>query len=184
MVSLFKVDEWPLAATELYVEHAEALSACLTRRFPSLDPAAIYDAVVGAVLDIGLRIDELDAPDDLYGLLFVAALRKLLCFLRSQASRHGRERETGRKSVVQRQAATREQWEQLAGRELLERVFRTIPQNDEERVVLELWGASFQEIASALGWQNLPEEEQRQRVKTVRNRVGKRLERFVEELNG
>src|SRR5438128_1540036 len=107
MANIFDLKEWPTAATHLYERYAPALSAQLRRNFVSCDSALVYDAVIEAVLDIALKLDQLDTPDDLHGLLFVAALRKLLGFLRSEGSRRCREREKGNASVAERQTAAR-----------------------------------------------------------------------------
>jgi DNA-directed RNA polymerase specialized sigma24 family protein len=181
MANLFDLTEWPTVATHLYEKYASMLSERICRRFPKFDPAQIYDAVIGAVLDVALKIDQLDNTDDLGGLLSVAAVRKLLGSHRSEQARQGREEKKGKQSVAQHQSAARKERDQLADREMLERIFAAVPNNDEELVVLEHWGESYQEIARALGWQDLPDPEQKRRVKTIRDRLGKRLARFLEE---
>jgi DNA-directed RNA polymerase specialized sigma24 family protein len=181
MASILELDEWPTPATYLYEKYAEALQRQLRRRFQSTDADLIYDAVIAAILDIALKFDRLKAPENLRGLLFVAALRKLLASLRSETSRQLREAKTGNETVVKQQAATREQWQTLADAEILERAFKTVPENEDERLVLEHWGADFQEIAFVLGWKDLPEADQYKRVKTLRDRLGQRLRRLIED---
>jgi DNA-directed RNA polymerase specialized sigma24 family protein len=184
MVNIYALDEWPTAATHLYEQYAVPLAEHLSRRFPESwrqDPSLIYDAVLSAVLDIALKLDELDSPEDLHGLLYVTAARKLLAVLRGEGSRRCREKETGAEFVARRQDTAREEWEGLADIELLERILNTIPENDEEVLVLRHWGADFQEIADALGWKEIGRSEQRRRVKVVRDRLAKRLKRFLED---
>ncbi|HEV3449193.1 MAG TPA: hypothetical protein VG099_31440 [Gemmataceae bacterium] len=181
MASFFKLHEWPTVATHLYEKHADALARQLRGRLPRTDPDRVYDAVVSAILDIALKLDQLDAPDDLHGLLFVAALRKLRDCLRSETSRQLRQEKKGKESVAAQQGTTREPWESAADAEILERAFKTVPENDDERLVLEHWGADFREVAAALGWQGLPKAEQYKRVKTLRDRLWQRLRRLIED---
>jgi hypothetical protein len=181
MASILELKEWPTPATYLYEEHADALQRQLRRRFPSADQDLIYDAVIGAILDVALKFDRLKAQDDLHGLLWVAAFRNLMGSLRSDKARQLREAKKGNETVVEHQAAARKQRETLGDAEILERAFKTVPENVEERLVLEHWGADFQEIALALGWKDLPEAEQYKRVKTLRDRLGQRLRRLIED---
>jgi hypothetical protein len=181
MASIFDLNEWPTPATYLYEEYASMLSERLRRRFPHFDSEWIHDAVINAILDISLKIDQLDNPDDLGGLLSVAAWRKLMESARSEQARRCRQEKKGRELVVQQQAAAREEWETVADKESLQRILAQVPQNGEERTVLEHWSEGYHEIACALGWQDVPEPEQRSRVKTIRDRLAQRLKRFLEE---
>ena len=91
MARIFDLIEWPTPATHLYEKYASALSGRLRTRFPRFDPAWTHDAVIGAVLDIALKIEQVDNPDDLGGLLTVVATRKLLEIYRSEQARHCRK---------------------------------------------------------------------------------------------
>jgi len=181
MTSIFQLHEWPTVATDLYEDYANALARQLRGRFPATDPDLVYEAVISGILAIAPKFDQLEAQDDLRGLLFVAGLRKLKDCLRSEKARRLREVKKGNQAVAERQAATRQPWETVADAEILERAFKTVPENEQERLVLEHWGADFRDVAVALGWQSLPETEQYQRVKTLRDRLGKRLQRLIED---
>jgi DNA-directed RNA polymerase specialized sigma24 family protein len=181
MARIFDLTEWPTPATYLFEQHADLLARVLAPRFRALGPDRIYDAIMDAILDISLKIDRFDDLDDLGGLLRVAATRNLLDVVRSQQARGQRDQEKGIRSVARSEAAARKERDLADAREILERIFREIPQSDEERTVLEHWGETFQEIALALGWGQLSQTEQRRRVKTLRDRVAQRLKRFLEE---
>lgn len=181
MASIFQLTEWPLPATHLYEQYADTLSATLIKRFPRADTQNIYDAVLAGILAISLKVDRLDNPEDLGGLLYVAALRKLQGILRSDETRQCREREKGKESVAKERDEAREQRTNIGHADLLDRVFKEIPKTDEERIVLEHWGASTEELAQALGFQELPHDAQRNTIKPIRDRLAKRLERYLEE---
>ncbi|MBI3408174.1 MAG: hypothetical protein HY040_07445 [Planctomycetes bacterium] len=181
MAGIFQLTEWPLPATFLYQQYADTLSATLRRRFSRTDSQNIYDAVLAGILDISLKLDRLENPEDLGGLLYVAALRKLQGIIRSDDTRHCREREKGNESVAKERDEAREQGTDIGQADLLDRVFREIPKTDEERIVLQHWGANTEELAQGLGIQELPHDQQRSIIKPIRDRLAKRLERFLDE---
>jgi hypothetical protein len=184
MAKLFELNAWPIGATHLYEQYAAALLGSLRKGFYGLDPALIYDAVIDAILDIGRRLEDLHEPDDLRGLLYVAAYRRLLAILRSDRARLQRERETGKRIVAERESTDRDIERARLNREMLEKVVLEVATNDEERVALENWGASWKVLSEKLGCQNLSEIEQKAHIKTIRDRLAKRLSRFFDETDG
>jgi len=181
MATIFQLTAWPLPATELYERYAASLTITLTGRFSRTDPQKVYDAVLAAILDISLKIDRLDEPEDLGGLLYVVALRKLRGCLRSDDARQSREQEKGTGIVAKALEEASDIGEEVGNAELLDRVFRELATNEVERTVLEHWGESTEVIAQLLGYQTLAPDEQRKQIKPIRDRLTQRLKRFLDE---
>lgn len=181
MASIFQLTGWPLPATDLYERYAVALSTTLSRRFSQTDPQKVCDAILAAILDISLKIDRLDDPDDLGGLLYVAALRKLRTMQRSDDARQSREHEKGSGIVAKALEEASDVGEEVGNAELLDRVFQELATNEVERTVLEHWGDSTGDLAQVLGYQALAPEEQRKLIKPIRDRLTQRLKRFLDE---
>jgi hypothetical protein len=136
MANISNLIEWPLPATHLYEEYADTLAETLRGRFPRADAQKIYDAVLAGILAISVKVDRLDDPEDLGGLLYVAALRQLQGIFRSDEARQRREREKGREFVASKRDETRDQGIDRVHAELLDRVFRDVAKTAEERIVL------------------------------------------------
>jgi hypothetical protein len=130
----------PMRAAELYRRYAGRLHLRLCRKFRDLDPQAVADAVVEAVLALALSSE----PDTERRVVY-KALGRLRTARRSEARRRAREA-TPRSGATKSATATPSMLEELADREaesadheLARRYRDRIARTEVERTALDLW---------------------------------------------
>ena len=158
----------PTLAAALYERHSDALEARLAGRYRGVDPQAIADAVVEAVLAAAKP-----GGDACEWAMARHARDRLRVFLRSQSRRKRREE----KSVTTDLAAAPSPLELLAIRELAAACRETIATADDERRILDVWLTGVTDPAELAAKLGVEREEAvrvlarfRQRMKRERDR--------------
>jgi hypothetical protein len=171
-------DQRTLAA-DLFEKYREQVVGRLKAAYPKADMDQRHDAFVQALLELVRKSDQLDpSRGDWLKFLTGAARRILRKRVGSDDSRRRREWERGKDVVAEQESAAREIVDVLADAELLKKAATELAQTDQERTMLAHWGEDFREVAQALALTDLLEAEQQGRVRTLRNRLEKRLKRW------
>jgi RNA polymerase sigma-70 factor (ECF subfamily) len=168
-------------AADLFEAHADALACRLALRFPGADPQAVSDAVVRAVLLVSTRFERYDpGQGSLRSFLYGFARRILAGLLRSEERRRRHEQKKAIDPVTAEAAGGQSIPEELADRELAERVRASLRLGPEDQRVLDLWLSGEKDqgaFAAALGLEGRPEEEQAEGVRRALGRLRQRLHR-------
>lgn len=169
-------------AADLYAAHAEAVAARLARRFPDSDPQAVSDAVVQAVLELSARFDRYDPErGSLKALLTGAAVRVLQTIRRSEWRRRRREQKKAIDPVTPAAPVARSLLDELADRDLAERIRASLDVNPEDRRAFDLWLLGERDVgayAAALGLGGLAPGAQRRAVRRWLARLRQRIHRL------
>jgi hypothetical protein len=173
---------WQTLAADLFAHYHEPVLAWLARRCRSVDRDLLHDAFVQTLLEICRKPERFDpARGNLGAFLRGATWRTLRSRLRSEGRRRRREQKRAESLVAREGSAAREILDELADRELARKVRAEVARTDAERVVLRLWELGVEDMAEyarQLGLADRPEAEQRAIVKTIRDRLTKRLHRL------
>jgi len=168
-------------AADLFETHAEAVARRLGARFPGADPQKVSDAVVRAILDLSEHPERHDAARaPLEAFLTGAAARVLRTLLRGDRRRRAREEKKAIDPVTAFVPAARSQLDELANRDLAERVREALRLTPEEDRALDLWLVGEKDLAAyveALGLTGLPQAEQAEEVRRVLARLRQRIHR-------
>jgi hypothetical protein len=171
--------DWPTLAADLFERYHEEVVARLRATYPTADMEMRHDAFVQALLELARKPDVVDpGRGDWPDLLTGAAKRVLWKKWQSAQAGRQREQEYGEDYVAERESADRDIVDGLADAEVLQKARAELADNDEERVVLDHWGEDFRVVAQALRLSHLAEVEQQDRVKDIRDRLGKRIKRW------
>ena len=159
-------------AAERFARFGEHVATRLLRRYRGVDPDAVTDAVVEAIL--AAPADEPDVTRFLYSF----ARQRLRVVLRGNSRRRHREEKYSRLPVTAGRTGDPSPIEALAGDELAAELRTRIAPSAEDRAVLDFWLAGVTdptELAKRLGYP--PGESGRAMAVTVLARLRKRIQR-------
>jgi DNA-directed RNA polymerase specialized sigma24 family protein len=141
----------------------------------------VSDAVVGAILHVSAHFERYHpGRGSLRAFLYGVARRLLGVRLRSERRRRWREQKKAAGPVTRTAAGGQSPADELADRELAERLRASLGLTPEEERVLDLWLLGEKETgvyAAALGLTDRPPEEQTEAVARTLNRLRQRLHR-------
>jgi RNA polymerase sigma-70 factor, ECF subfamily len=182
------LDGDPLATVDLFRHFSSLLVRRLAVRYQTTDPELIEEAVSQALLDYFTHPDRYDpSKRSLRGYLAMSAERDLQNLRQARQSRSRLLREENPGELDDQ---ARRQWEaggdvadEIAEDETAQALWEkamAVARTDEERIVqrLRLEGERSTAVyAAALGWADLPFDEQQRRLYRVKDRLDQRFRR-------
>jgi DNA-directed RNA polymerase specialized sigma24 family protein len=170
-----------IRAADLFAAFADLIRHRLTASFPGTDPHLIADAVVWALLRVSQHFERYDpARGSLRGYLLGFARRRLAALLLAEQRRRQREQKKALDPVTARAPGGQSLLDELADRELAERVRASLHLRPEDQGLLDLWlrgETDPRAWAAALGMTDRPPEEQAKAVERAQARLRQCLHR-------